>query len=308
MSSNLIDSNLSNAIQIGIGLRHPHYQEILETDVDIDFLEVHSENFYAPGGATNQFLVDVASRYPMSLHGTSMGLGSSQNIPSHALNSLKRLTERITPKFVSDHACFSWGLLTQHTSKDILVNAGDLLPIIFDDASLKVFIENVDAVQEKLKRPILLENLSAYLLPGQDTMSETEFLNALCDRAGCGLILDVNNIVVNARNNKQSLINQPAEYISQINPSHVQEIHLAGCTQVPDTEIMVDDHSSPVANEVWSAYRLAIHKMGAKPTLVEWDTNVPELEILLGEAHKAREIAKDVLQKKHQTLHVERAQ
>ena len=105
---------------------------------------------------------------------------------------------------------------------------------------------------------------------------------------------------MNARNNKQSLIDQPAEYIAKVNPDHVQEIHLAGCTQVPDSEIMVDDHSSPVADEVWSAYRLAIQKIGAKPTLVEWDTNVPALEVLLGEAYKAREIVKNELQKKHQ--------
>lgn len=293
-------NNLSGDIQVGVGLRHPHYRDFLESDVDIDFLEVHSENFYAPGGASRQLLSNLAGRYSISLHGTSMGLGSSENIPPVGLESLAILTERVVPRFVSDHACFSWGTLNSHSPKAALVNAGDLLPIIFDDESLEVFTRNINIVQERLKRSILIENLSAYLLPGENTMSETAFLNALCDKTGCGLILDINNIVVNAHNNKQSLTHSSKEYISKIRPDNVHEIHLAGCTKVSHEEIMVDDHSSPVSDEVWSAYRFAIQKFGARPTLVEWDTDVPPVDALLCEAYKARKIMNDIVSKRRQ--------
>lgn len=296
----------TSKIEIGIGLRHAHYKDITDHPKNIDFVEIHSENFYAKGGASLDLLDEVLALYPVSFHGTSMALGSAMPTPEFAIKKLQQLCEHRDPKFISDHACFSWGQLTIDktvSNKSTLAHGGDLLPIVFNDESLSIFCENIDRLQTRLKRSILIENLSAYLTIGENTLEETAFLNALCDKTGCGLILDVNNLIVNARNelkpeqrtelnNNSLILNTYANrFIDKINQKHVKEIHLAGCTPAPAKEIMVDDHSQPVPQSVWDSYAYACKKMGSRATLIEWDNNIPSLDILLAEADKARKIA-----------------
>lgn len=281
-------------VDLGIGLRHPHYRDILERCPKLDFVEVHCENFYASGGASHQLLSAVAEKYPLSFHGTSMGLASFADIPEFAFKKFSDLCARYTPKFVSDHACFSWGYCHDDEEGAATLHAGDLLPIVFDHAQLARFVENVDRIQNLIKRKILIENLSAYISYGGDEMAETDFLNQLCKQTGCGLILDINNLVVNAHNKNEALIHSANAYIEKIHPEYVEEIHLAGCTPVEKGEIMVDDHSQPVPNSVWESYRFALDRLGPKPTLIEWDTQVPDFDVLLSEVDKAKEIADEV--------------
>lgn len=282
-------------IEVGVGLRHAHYQAAFEEPANIDFVEVHSENFYAKGGATQALLKNVFEQYAVSFHGTSMGLGSITPIPAQATQKLVDLCSHYDPKFISDHACFNWGQLDFGQDREQLVHGGDLLPIAFNSESLQNFANNVDALQEKLKRPILIENLSAYLTVGDNTLDETEFLNALCEKTGCGLILDINNLIVNAHNQQVDAKPYAENYINNIRSSAVQEIHLAGCTPAPAGEVMVDDHAKPVPDTVWQAYAFAMQALGSRPTLVEWDNALPSWQILLAEADKARDIATQVL-------------
>ncbi len=277
-------------VTIGIGWRHPHYAELLATRPPLDFLEVHSENFFADGGAALAVLQQARAIYPVSLHGVGLALGSAVGVDLWHLDQLARLVDRIEPVRVSDHACFARGAV-----KGKLAHAGDLLPIPFNDESLDVLCSNVQQVQERLKRPLMVENLSAYLtLVGSDR-SETEFLSALARRTGCQLLVDVNNIYVNALNARMTgdTTNDPVSacqaWLDQIPPGVVGEIHLAGHCVMDD--IVIDDHGSRVAADVWRIYAHAITRFGTVPSLIEWDTDVPPLSVLLDEAQQARTLA-----------------
>lgn len=274
-------------ISIGVGLRHAHYSEALTHPKPIDFIEVHAENFFADGGAACAVLDEVKELYSVSLHATTLGLGSGRKIPEQPLAKLQRLIERINPVLVSDHACFTWSSL-----HDKPVHAGDLLPVAFNDTNLDIMIENVAQVQDRLSRQILVENLSAYVTPPGATMPEAEFLAELHRRAGCRLLLDLNNLVVNAFNTRaEDPLACVASFIAQIPAQSVGEIHLAGCATPLAGEPMIDDHSQPVPQIVWDAYRLALRRFGAIPTLIEWDTALPTWDFLTHEAEKARGIA-----------------
>ena len=278
------------AVTTGIGWRHPHYAELLASRPPLDFLEVHSENFFAAGGAALAVLQQARAIYPVSLHGVGLALGSAVGVDLWHLDQLAGLVERIEPVRVSDHACFARGAVNGR-----LVHAGDLLPIPFNDESLDVLCSNVQQVQERLKRPLMVENLSAYLtLVGSDR-SETEFLTALTRRTGCQLLVDVNNIYVNALNARMAgdqagdPVSACQAWLDQIPPNAVGEIHLAGHCVMDD--IVIDDHGSRVAPEVWRIYAHAINRFGAVPSLIEWDTAVPPLSVLLDEAQQARALA-----------------
>ncbi len=267
----------------GIGLRHAHYAELLESTPPLGFIEVHSENFFADGGATLQVLQAVRQRYDISLHGVGLALGSAVGIDEHHLEKLARLVERIDPIRVSDHACFARAAITPQAE---VLHANDLLPIAFNAASLDILCANVARVQDRLKRSILVENLSAYVSYADDEMPEPDFLAALCQRSGCGLLLDVNNLMVNALNAKA--VNPLAHCQAFVDavPMHiVGEIHLAGYVQTPD--IVIDDHGSRVRPDVWRLYQHALQRFGAVPTLIEWDTDIPALSVLLDEAATA---------------------
>jgi uncharacterized protein len=281
--------SLAAAPEVGIGWRHPHYASLMEQTPALGFIEVHSENFFAPGGAALAVLREGREHYPVSLHGVGLSLGSAQGIDTEHLERLAQLVQAIDPVRVSDHASFARGAA---------VHAADLLPVPMNRAALDAMCENVGRVQDRLRRPIAVENLSAYVQWCDAEMDEPEFLNALARRSGCQLLVDVNNVFVNALNGqRRGEHNDPAgecrRWLDAIGPGHVAEIHLAGHRDCGD--IVIDDHGSRVDGRVWALYRHAIHRFGAVPTLIEWDTDVPELSVLLDEAARAREAATQAL-------------
>ncbi len=279
---------------IGIGWRHPHYQELLETKPKLDFLEVHSENFFGAGGAALAVLHEGRAHYPISLHGVGLALGSAVGLDDWHLDQLAALVAHIDPIRVSDHACFARGSL--HDREDNTnVHAADLLPIPFSNEALNIMCANVQQVQDRLKRSIAVENLSAYVTCEGREMPETAFLNLLAQRTGCQLLVDVNNIYVNALNDQLNdkivgltdfAMAQCTQWLDAISPQHVAEIHLAGHIDCGD--IVIDDHGSRVKPAVWALYQHAVKCFGNIPTLIEWDTDIPALDVLLDEVVLAR--------------------
>jgi uncharacterized protein (UPF0276 family) len=269
----------------GIGLRHPHYARVVEEQPAVGFVEVHSENFYADGGAALAVLEAARTHYPVSLHGVGLALGSAVGVDAWHLDRLDRLVQRIDPVRVSDHACFARAPM--HGAGPVL-HASDLLPIAYTEASLTLLSDNVSRVQDRLRRPLLIENLSAYLSFRDRTLTEAEFLSTLCRRSGCSLLLDVNNLMVNALNERvPDPLAQGRAFVDALPRDIVGEIHLAGYCEMPD--IVIDDHGSTVRPDVWALYEHALQRFGAVPTLIEWDTDVPPLEVLLAEAGLAND-------------------
>jgi uncharacterized protein (UPF0276 family) len=279
---------------VGIGWRQPHYGELLERRPSLGFVEVHSENFFGDGGAALAVLERGREHYPVSLHGVGLALGSAVGLDPWHLERLQRLVQRIDPVRVSDHACFARAPL--HSAQPP-VHGSDLLPIAFTPAALDIMVRNVQQVQERLRRPIAVENLSAYLRWADDSLDEAAFFNQLAQRSGCGVLLDLNNLVVNANNHGDDPVAAPCRFVDAIDARHVAEIHLAGfSTQGP---IVIDDHGSRVHEPVWRVFRHAMQRLGPKPTLIEWDTDIPALDMLLDEARLAHalmtEVAAEVL-------------
>ncbi len=286
---------------VGIGWRHRHYGELLQRLPALDFIEVHSENFFGEGGAALAVLEQGRAHYPVSLHGVGLSLGSAVGLDAWHLDQLATLVARVDPVRVSDHASFARGPWQGRT-----VHAADLLPIPFTDEALNVLCANVQRVQDRLQRRFLVENLSAYVQwrpQAHDAhWPENEFLSELARRTGCGLLVDVNNLYVNARNAMlRGTCDDPLrnckEWLDGIHPQAVGEIHLAGHTLVAgqegDEDIVIDDHGSCVCEPVWAAYHHAVQRFGAVPTLIEWDTDVPELDVLLAEAERARSVGQE---------------
>jgi uncharacterized protein (UPF0276 family) len=272
----------------GIGWRHTHYGQLLESLPRLDFIEVHSENFFAEGGATLAVLRQAREHYPVSLHGVGLSLGSASGIDPWHLERLAKLVAHIDPIRVSDHACFARGHIS---GKD--VHAADLLPIAFNQAALNVMCANVQRVQDRISRPLLVENLSAYISFKSADRPETDFLNELAQRTGCGLLVDVNNIYVNALNacitgTTHDPLAACMQWLDQITPGAVQELHLAGHLDCGD--IVIDNHGSRVCNAVWHIYSHAQRRFGNVPALIEWDTDLPELGVLFAEADHARSL------------------
>jgi len=278
---------------VGVGLRHPHYAQALSDNpinTHIDFVELHAENFFAKGGIALELLQDAAQKYDISIHGTSLGLGSNMALPCDTLAQFAHVVNVSNAKWVSEHLCFNRALVNGH-----VLHSGDLLPLAYNQASLRVLATNIAQVQDKLKRPILIENLSSYISVSQidpmqaDEMSEFAFLIALCQQAGCGLLLDLNNLIVNALNQQQTnVVDYVYENIKQI-PAHlVGEIHLAGFSDNKVNGFIVDDHASAVSPQCWELYTRAKALFGNAATLIEWDNKLPTWEVLVGEAQKAR--------------------
>jgi uncharacterized protein len=272
----------------GIGWRHAHERALLEQRPALPFIEVHSENFFAEGGVALHLLAKAREHYAVSLHGVGLGLGSAAGIDAWHLDRLAALVQAIDPVRVSDHACFARAPLQPGQAP---THAGDLLPIAFTEASLHIMAANVQRVQERLKRPIGVENLSAYLAWADDTVAEAEFLNALAQRTGCWLLLDVNNLFVNALNaHAADPLAATCAVVNAMAPRHVGEIHLAGHDD--SGELVIDDHGSAVRDPVWAVYEHALRHVGRQPTLIEWDANLPEFAVLLAQAAKADAISK----------------
>ena len=267
----------------GIGLRHPHCAQVLDALPPLGFVEVHSENFCADGGAALQVLHAARAHYAVSLHGVGLALGSAAGVDPWHLDRLARLVARIDPVRVSDHACFARAAMVPGGA---VLHGNDLLPIAFNDASLDILCANVARVQDRLQRPVLVENLSAYLSFSDDAIPEPEFLAALCRRSGCGLLLDVNNLMVNALNAQVAdPLAHCQAFVDALPAGSVGEIHLAGYCEADG--IVIDDHGSRVRPDVWRVFAHALQRFGSVPTLVEWDTGLPALEVLLGEAEQA---------------------
>ncbi len=290
MSLQRPDKKLKSDVLIGVGLRHQHFTEALTTPSNIDFVEVHSENFFAQGGATQSVLAQASEKYAISLHSTAMGLGSAKGVPSTYLQKLKQLASTCNPILMSDHACFSWSQLNGQQ-----VHAGDLLPLAYSEQTLMVLAHNIDRVQQSLGRSLLVENLSAYIQYSYACMPETEFLVRLAEFTGCKLLVDLNNIIVTANNsNAAQSLDYAQQWLAEIPTDMVGEIHLAGFSEVKPGELIIDDHSQAVSSQGWQLYRSALERFGKVPTLVEWDNNLPSWQTLVAEADKARAIAEQV--------------
>ena len=261
----------------GVGLKATHYQTILETNPDIGWFEVHPENYMGAGGPPHRYLSEIAARYPLSLHGVGASIGADQPLKEDHIDRLKSLNERYQPGLFSEHLAWS-------SHDEIFFN--DLLPVPYREDSLDRVVEHVSQLQDHLGRRILIENPSVYVAFESSTMSEIAFLERLVERTQCGLLLDCNNVYVSATNQNYD----PVAYLDAFPVEHVGEIHLAGFARDEDDEgevLLIDAHDREVADAVWSLYDQALDRAGPVPTLVEWDNNVPEWDILFAEAQRA---------------------
>jgi uncharacterized protein (UPF0276 family) len=257
----------------GLGLRAPHVSQVLETYPSVAWFEVHSENYFADGGPAIASLVRIRDRYPVSLHGVGLALGSCAALDREHLAKLARLVERIEPGLVSEH--LSWGRLARR-------HFNELLPLPYTREALDLLAARVDQVQETLGRRILIENIAAYVTFEESEIPEAEFLAQLSARTGCGLLLDVNNVYVNALNHG----GDARAFIDGISAASVAEFHLAGFEPGP---IAIDTHGRPVTEAVWALYDHALERIGPRPTLIEWDTDIPAFDVLRAEAAKAQQ-------------------
>jgi uncharacterized protein (UPF0276 family) len=267
-------------VRTGIGLRAQHHAQIAAQRPAIGWVEAHSENYFAHGGSQREFLTKIRAHYPLSLHGVGLSLGSIDPLDRRHLRELERLVREFEPMLVSEH--LSWGSVGGR-----FVN--DLLPLPYTEEALRHMAGRVGQVQDVLGRQILIENVSSYLEFTCSQMAEWEFLTALVRESGCAILLDVNNIYVSAMNHG---FHAPT-YLQAVPAAAVREIHLAGhaVNRVGPREIRIDTHGEPVCQAVWELYAQAVERFGAVPTLIEWDTDIPALDVLVAEAHKADGVA-----------------
>lgn len=258
----------------GLGLKPQHYAEIIEGHPDVGFFEVHAENYMGEGGPPHRYLTAIAERYPLALHGVGLSIGGEGPLDRDHLTRLRSLIERYRPQSFSEHLAWS-------SHED--TNLNDLLPLPYTDATLERVVAHVDQVQQVLGRGMLLENPSTYVLFEESTIEEVDFLAAIADRTGCGLLLDVNNVMVSSVNHSLD----PYSYIDRFPVHAVGEIHLAGYDEAVDAageRLLIDAHGSRVSADVFALYLHTLQRTGPTPTLVEWDNNVPEFPVLAEEA------------------------
>lgn len=263
----------------GIGLKPQHYEALLDPNSPSGqpaWVEVHPQNYFGDGGPTHRWLTAIAELYPLSFHSVGLSLGSADGLNQHDLDRLAILCDRYQPASVSDHLSFSGNAHNRFA---------DLLPVPYTRASLDHFAREIGKAQDRLKRSILIENPSRYLAYRGDEMGEVEFIERLLAHTGCGLLFDVNNVEVSAVN----LGFSAQAYVDAIQPDWVSEIHLAGhAVEHHDSgPLLIDDHGSHVTETTWQLYCRFVERAGAKPTLIEWDTDVPEFGQLMAEADKA---------------------
>jgi uncharacterized protein len=264
----------------GTSLKHEHLPAILADGKQQCFFEVHAENYMGAGGPPHDALARIRRDSAVSLHGVCMSIGAPQPLDKAHLARFKTLVDRYEPALVSEHLAWS-------THGAIFLN--DLLPLPYTEATLARVADHIDEVQAAIRRPILLENPSTYVLFLESTMGETDFIRELVRRTGCGLLLDVNNVFVSATNHGYSA---PA-YLADFPLEHVGEIHLAGHAEQTDDEgdlLLIDSHDGPVADAVWKLFDVVIGRCGPVPTLVEWDSDIPDWSVLKAEAAAAQAI------------------
>jgi uncharacterized protein (UPF0276 family) len=269
---------MSNSIpaRAGIGLRSQHHHDIAISKPAVAWIEAHSENYFADGGAQVEALSQARELYPLSLHGVGLSLGSTDPFDQQHLKKLKRLVAWSEPAFVSEH--LSWSSVDGEFMND-------LLPLPYTDEALRHLIQRVSQLQDYLGRQILVENISSYLQFNCSQLFEWDFLATLARESGCGLLVDVNNIYVSARNHGFDA----HTYVRALPRELVKELHLAGhsINRYGDREILIDTHSAPVCEAVWRLYEFTLNCLGNIPTLIEWDTDIPSLDVLVAEADKA---------------------
>lgn len=270
----------SSWLGVGVGLRPAHYLQFLEQKPAVDWLEVHTENYLDAGGWDTHVLEQLRRHYPISLHGVGLGLGSARGFSEQHLQRVKETVDRIEPALVSEHLC--WGAVQDR-------NLNDLLPLPLSIEAMALLCQRVDRVQQKLGRVILVENVSTYLRYRDDAMSEAEFLAELAKRTGCSILLDINNLYVNQCNHNESAL----DAIAATPKAMVGEMHLAG--HLRTATAVIDHHGDIVAPVVWDLYEAALRRFGPVSTLIEWDTDIPALEVLLGEAEKARALVNKLI-------------
>ncbi|HZG27815.1 hypothetical protein SAMN05421890_3109 [Ensifer adhaerens] len=261
----------------GAGFKSVHADAILADSYRIGFLEVHAENYMGAGGHPHRQLTRMREHFPLSVHGVGLSIGSENGIDAMHLSRLKAVVERYEPEQVSEHLAWS-------THDDSYFN--DLLPVPYDHETLSRVCDHIDLVQSVLGRKILLENPSTYAVFERSTMSETDFIRAIALRTGCGLLLDVNNVLVSSVNNRF----KPLMYLHDFPLDLVEEIHLAGHAEDEDEDgmrLLIDAHDRPVDDEVWRLYDIVISQTGPLPTLIEWDNDVPDWPVLRREAEAA---------------------
>jgi hypothetical protein len=264
----------------GLGLRPAHYEEILNDSPPIDWLEIITENYLVPGGKPHHFLNRIRERFPLVMHGVSLSIGSTDPLNLDYLRALKELADRIEPKWISDHLCWTG------TNG---INVHDLLPLPYTEAALDHVVARIEQVQTFLNRQILIENVSSYVSYRESEMNEWEFVSAVAKRADCLILLDVNNIYVSGFNHGFD----PIVYLDGVPPSRVRQIHIAGHRDHGD--YIVDTHDEPVIDPVWRLYGQALERLGPVSTMIERDDKIPPLAELLSELNQARDIAARVL-------------
>jgi uncharacterized protein (UPF0276 family) len=257
----------------GVGLKPEHYQAIIETKPDIGWFEIIPENYMAEGGAVHQYMHQIRESYPLSIHGIGLSLGSEEGVCSEQLVALKKLIDCYQPALISEH--LSW-------SKQGGIAFNDLLPIPYTEEAVDVFTRNIDKTQNFLQRQIMIENPSSYFQLDYSVYSEWDFLVTLAKRSGAKILLDINNIYVSAFNHGFDA----KQYIKSIPKELVGEIHLAGHSvqEMRGGTVLIDDHGSKVISQVWHLYEYALDHLGNLPTLIEWDANIPNWEVLFGQA------------------------
>lgn len=271
-------SNIDLPARAGVGLKPEHARDILDGPSSPLWFEAHAENYMGAGGSPHRFLTLIRERHPVSLHGVGLSIGAEDGLSRRHLDRLAALVRRYEPGLVSEHLAWS-----SHGAAHL----NDLLPLPYTLRTLTRVALHIDETQVALRRKILIENPSTYVRFQDDDIPETEFLRALVRRTGCGLLLDVNNVFVSARNHGFD----PAAYLGAFPMEHVQEIHLAGHEpHADDGTLLIDTHSRAVASEVWALYERAIARSGPVPTLIEWDNDIPAFSDLASEAAKADRI------------------
>ena len=261
----------------GLGLKNEHFTKVLETSPDIGFFEVHAENYMVAGGPFHHYLGLIREQYPLSLHGVGLSIGGEGPLDRAHLARLAALIERYQPHSFSEHLAWS-------SHGPVFLN--DLLPLAYDDETLKRVCEHIDQVQTRLQRPMLLENPSTYLQFQCSTLEETDFISEAIRRTGCGLLLDVNNLLVSCTNHRSD----PGSYLDAFPLDRVGEVHLGGhaAETLPSGPLLIDAHGAAVADPVWSLYADVLDRAGPLPSLVEWDNDVPDWPVLLAEAQRAQ--------------------
>lgn len=278
MSLSALPTFSGSETPVGVGLKSQHYSHVLQKRPELAFVEVHAENFMSSGGAHHRYLEEIVSHYALSVHGVGMSLGSASGLDTTHLSHFKDVVDRYKPSLISEH--LSWSVEGGHY-------LNDLLPLPLNAESLAIVSDNIKHMQDVVGQRLLVENPSAYMALTETDIPEPEFLTRLVDLSGCGLLLDVNNVFVSGSNMDWNV----GEYLDQIPADAVGEIHLAGhaVKDIEGTVFRIDDHGSAVCEDVWHYYEQLLDRIGPKPTLIEWDNDIPPFDILLVEAEKARD-------------------